>query len=445
MKKLLLLLLTLLLLPMAVSAKDVEIDGIYYRLNSDSRAAFVISHPNKYSDDIVIPSTVYYDGINYNVTEIDDEAFIDCSDLTSVVIPSSVELILSNPFQGCSSLASIVVDEGNRWYDSRDNCNAIVIKRGDSRPVNMLIAGCKNTLIPSSVTSIDDDAFSGSGLTSITIPSSVTSIGWSAFSNCSSLESVTIPASVTDIGGGVFTGCNSLASIVVEEGNPQFDSRDNCNAIIDKTYDMLIAGCINTVIPSSVTIIGESAFKGLSMTSIVIPSSVTDILSYAFASCSALTDVYCFAENVPSTSSSAFNWSSYQTATLHVLATSIEKYKNAAPWKDFKNIVGDYKCATPIITSANGKLTFSCKTEGVEFVASVSPSGKTTYKGSSLLLADLTTTYRVSVYARKEGFEDSEAATIDVDYLPDLDDVNGDGQISISDVVGIVDIILKGN
>ena len=208
---------------------------------------------------------------------------------------------------------------------------------------------------------------------------------------------------------------------------------------------MLIAGCINTVIPSSVTIIGESAFKGLSMTSIVIPSSVTDILSYAFASCSALTDVYCFAENVPSTSSSAFNWSSYQTATLHVLATSIEKYKNAAPWKDFKNIVGDYKCATPIITFANGKLTFGCETEGVEFVATVSPSGKTTYKGSSLLLADMKTTYRVSVYARKEGFEDSEAATIDVDYLPDLDDVNGDGQISISDVVGIVDIILKGN
>ena len=490
MKKLLLLLLTLLLLPMAVSAQEeVEIDGIYYRI--EIWQAIVISHPDKYSDDIVIPSTVYYDGINYNVTEIDDEAFIDCSDLTSVVIPSSVELILGNPFQGCSSLASIVVDEGNRWYDSRDNCNAIVIKRGDSRPVNMLIAGCKNTLIPSSVTSIDDDAFSGSGLTSITIPSSVTSIGWSAFSNCSSLESVTIPASVTDIGGGafsncssldsvtipasvtdigggafsncsslesvtipasvtdigggVFTGCNSLASIVVEEGNPQFDSRDNCNAIIDKTYDMLIAGCINTVIPSSVTIIGESAFKGLSMTSIVIPSSVTDILSYAFASCSALTDVYCFAENVPSTSSSAFNWSSYQTATLHVLATSIEKYKNAAPWKDFKNIVGDYKCATPIITFANGKLTFSCETEGVEFVASVSPSGKTTYKGSSLLLADMKTTYRVSVYARKEGFEDSEAATIDIDYLPDLDDVNGDGQISISDVVGIVDIILKGN
>ena len=381
MKKLLLLLLTLLLLPMAVSAKDVEIDGIYYRI--DDEQAIVISHPDKYSGYIVIPSTVNY-GDGFPVTGISYAAFEGCSDLQSVTIPNSVTSIGDGAFEGCTSL------------------------------------------------------------TSITIPSSVTSIGWGVFSGCTSLTSITIPNSVTSIGSRITSGCSSLTSIVVEEGNPQYDSRDNCNAIIHKGENKLVAGCKTTVIPSDVTIIGESAFWGMPLTSIVIPGSVTELWDMAFAGCSALTDVYCLAENAPLATSREFLGLSYETATLYVLTTSVEKYKAAALWKDFGKIEG-LKCAKPTIASANGKLTFSCETEGVEFVVSVSPSGKTTYKGSSLLLANLTTTYRVSVYARKAGYEDSEAATIDIDYLPDLDDVNGDGQISISDVVGIVDIILKGN
>ncbi len=483
MKKLLLLLLTLLLLPMAVSAEDVEIDGIYYRI--DDGQAIVISHPDWYSGYIVIPSTVNHGGdfpvtgISYaaflgcpgllsvtipnSVTSIGDDAFNGCGSLASITIPSSVTSIGSGAFEGCRSLTSLVVEEGNPQYDSRDDCNAII-----NTTNNILIAGCQNTVIPSDVTSIGDGAFNGCGdLTSITIPSSVTSIGRNAFYLCTSLTSINIPSSVTSIGGNAFyfctsltsinipssvtsigesitSDCVSLTSIVVEEGNPQYDSRDNCNAIIDKDENKLIAGCKNTVIPSSVTTIGEKAFQGQPMTSIVIPGSVTALEYRAFAFCSDLTDVYCLAENVPSTDPDAFYRLSYETATLYVLPTSVEKYKAAAPWKNFGNIE-ILKCAKPTIASANGKLTFSCKTEGVEFVASVSPSGKTTYKGSSLLLADLTTTYRVSVYARKAGYEDSEAATIDIDYLPDLDDVNGDGQISISDVVGIVDIILKGN
>ncbi len=483
MKKLLLLLLTLLLLPMAVSAEDVEIDGIYYRI--DDGQAIVISHPDWYSGYIVIPSTVNHGGdfpvtgISYaaflgcpgllsvtipnsvtsigddafngcgslasitipsSVTSIGDDAFNGCGSLASITIPSSVTSIGSGAFEGCRSLTSLVVEEGNPQYDSRDDCNAII-----NTTNNILIAGCQNTVIPSDVTSIGDGAFNGCGdLTSITIPSSVTSIGRNAFYLCTSLTSINIPSSVTSIGESITSDCVSLTSIVVEEGNPQYDSRDNCNAIIDKDENKLIAGCKNTVIPSSVTTIGEKAFQGQPMTSIVIPGSVTALEYRAFAFCSDLTDVYCLAENVPSTDPDAFYRLSYETATLYVLPTSVEKYKAAAPWKNFGNIE-ILKCAKPTIASANGKLTFSCKTEGVEFVASVSPSGKTTYKGSSLLLADLTTTYRVSVYARKARYEDSETATIDIDYLPDLDDVNGDGQISISDVVGIVDIILKGN
>ena len=144
-----------------------------------------------------------------------------------------------------------------------------------------------------SVTSIGNYAFSGcSGLTSVIIPSSVTSIGEDAFLGCSSLTSVIIPNSVTSIGRSAFQGCSSLTSIVVESGNPVYDSRENCNAIIETSSNELIVGCKNTFIPNSVATIGNSAFESCSsMTSIRIPNSVMSIDSYAFHGCRSLTSI----------------------------------------------------------------------------------------------------------------------------------------------------------
>ena len=152
-------------------------------------------------------------------------------------------------------------------------------------------SGLTSIEIPSSVTSIGGGVFYGcSGLTSIAIPSSVTSISESAFFGCSGLTSIAIPSSVTSIGDEAFGRCSGLTSIVVEAGNTVYDSRDNCNAIIEKATNTLIQACNNTKIPSSVTNIRD--FSGCSgLTSIEIPASVTSIGDYAFYKCSGLTSI----------------------------------------------------------------------------------------------------------------------------------------------------------
>ena len=148
-------------------------------------------------------------------------------------------------------------------------------------------------VIPDGETTIVEEAFGGcSSLTSITLPESLTTIEERAFWDCSSLTSITIPEGVTTIGAGAFSGCSSLSSIVVASGNTIYDSRGNCNCIIEKNTGRLIKGSNKSSIPEGVTTIEGGAFSGCSsLTSITLPESLTLIEGGAFKFCTSLTSV----------------------------------------------------------------------------------------------------------------------------------------------------------
>lgn len=269
------------------------IDGIKYLLYCN-RTAEVIQKSSRYKGDIIIPETVEFKGVTYRVTSIGSEAFTWCEKLKSITIPNSITSIGDRVFYQCTGLTSITIPESVTSIGKRafENCKKLT-----------------SVIIPDNVNSVGNGTFSWCfALTEIVIPDSVKSIGYEAFEFCSSLKSIVIPARVTEIGERAFNSCSALTSIIVAEGNPRYDSRMNCNAIIETATNTLIRGCSQTIIPESITEIGEEAFNACdSLTSITIPDGVTSIGAEAFRNCESLKSITIPA-SVKSIGVMAFDW-----------------------------------------------------------------------------------------------------------------------------------------
>ncbi|MBR4155730.1 MAG: leucine-rich repeat domain-containing protein, partial [Bacteroidales bacterium] len=344
---------------------------------------------------ITIPSTVEIEGVEFVVTEIAENAFYQCYKLTSIEIPNSIDSIQyrafykcnnlnsiyipssliyirngSDAFFNCANLTSIVVDEENPVFDSRDNCNAII-----ETATNTLVVGCKGSTIPNSVESIGGFAFDNCGfIGELKIPHSVRRIESCAFQRCGISGTLVIPNSVESIGGCAFWGSMSgVTKLIFEEdsklsyiGQGAFLS---CN---DLTGDLTIpqsvcyigndafngAGCSgklilsdnlteiteyafvssdftgNLILPYGVTSVGRSSFAGCNnISALSIPSNVASIGEYAF-SCSSLSVVKCYSNSVPETSRNAFN-SCPDNMIIYVPAESVDDYMSTYPWNNY--------------------------------------------------------------------------------------------------------------
>ncbi len=265
---------TCLFMTYSSTPSEFTVGDLIYRVNDDQASVTVIGHVDGYNAQgaLVIPESVSYEGHDYAVTVIGNAAFMYCFYLTSLTIPNSVNTIEEAAFAYCSGFTGDLV-------------------------------------IPNSVNTIEASAFHtcyGFDGTMV-LGNGVTSIGAWAFNSCDGLTSVlNIPSNVASIGEDAFVYCK-FEGIVVDPENPNFDSRNDCNAIIETSTNELTTGCKNTVIPNSVTVIGNNAFKGITgMTSIEIPNSVVSIGDNAFAFCFDLTGDLVIPNSVETIGESAF-------------------------------------------------------------------------------------------------------------------------------------------
>ncbi|WP_337461336.1 BspA family leucine-rich repeat surface protein [Jutongia sp.] len=221
--------------------------------------------------------------------EIGAYAFQDCKNLKEIYIPANVTEIKIGALRGCENLEKITVAPDNKVYDSRNDCNAIIQKKG-----SVLIAGCANTVIPEDVIGIGNQSFDGAvNLEKLVLPEGLQYIGSEEDGSYSSkgvfwrtgLKELMIPKSVIHIQEGAFRYCSALQKIAVEEGNLVYDSRNDCNAVIRTNENKLIITCLKTTIPDTVTGIGNYAYSeeiGEAYKYISIPSQITEIDKNAF-------------------------------------------------------------------------------------------------------------------------------------------------------------------
>ena len=292
----------------AAFAYNFQSGGIYYDITGTSPNTVAVTYAtgsyNSYSGNVVIPSTVTYNGTTYTVTAIGNNAFRNCSNLTGVTIPGTVTSIGAYAFYYCWNLHSV------DFPDALTSIGAYAFQQSGFPQ-----GGLYSVTIPAAVVTIGTNAFGNctsmtsvvfnatnctsapevfkdcSHLNSLTIGNTVHKIPNNAFAYCTALKSLYIPSSVSSIEGNPFHHCTSLDTIIVASDNSVYSSGTNNNAIINVATHTLVTGCKSTIIPSSVTAIGAYAFSGSALTSLTIGPNVDSIGNSAFRECYLLSSV----------------------------------------------------------------------------------------------------------------------------------------------------------
>lgn len=226
---------------------DFHIDGFGYKIISantpdDGEGYVSLIEIADCKKDVVIPKYVSYGDRGFHVTTFGMGSVVFTNDASSVVesitIPKTTNIINKNVLAGCPNLKTVVVDSENPYYDSRENCNAIITtSQNPYFTPNTLIAGCKTTIIPNSVVEIGENAFYDcESLETITIPNSVTKIGKSAFNVCSTLSSITLSENLTEIGNWAFDDCNNLKEVICYAPQPPTISKYTFSDISPTIY-----------------------------------------------------------------------------------------------------------------------------------------------------------------------------------------------------------------
>ncbi len=292
-------------------------------------------------------------------------AFYNCAKLTALTIPASVTSIGEGITVGCKAMTTISVDANNTVYESPSGSNAIVKKASPST----LVAGCKATVLPV-VNTIATKAFGEIELSEINIPNGVARVEYKAFYGITGNPSMSVPASATYMSTEPFDPVNGpLSSVTVHEDNPNYDSRNNCNAIIEKASNALITGSNScSVIPDGVISVESFAFQNCTgVTSITIPSSIQYLRANAFDKCTGLTQVICLATTPPAMYKNGGSGDAFRNVDksipVYVPASSVAAYQNNGnPWFGFTNIQAyeeptlEWTCGTCTVTLIDGEL-----------------------------------------------------------------------------------------
>ena len=215
-----------------------------------------------------LKTIIFHDGIDF----IGSAAFKECISIESLIIPNTVKSIGESTFSRCKKLRSIILSEKLESIEASTFRGCVKLE---------------SIRIPSNVRTIGDFAFQRcSCLSTVLFPEKLISIGERSFNLCYNLSSLKIPYNLKEIGEDAFLGCTGLQSITVDKRNEYYNSRENCNAIIEANCECLVLACKNTRIPDGVFKIGRNAFFMIKdIKSIVLPDTITEIEFAAFSGC----------------------------------------------------------------------------------------------------------------------------------------------------------------